>query len=51
MTHMKIRIGVSVGKDISESTEAGDQNLHTLMNFQIVETYFPKLKFPEHETS
>ena len=48
---MKIRIGVSVGKDISESTEARDQNLHTLMNFQIIETCFPKLKFPEHETS
>ena len=43
MIHMKIRFGVSVGKDISESTEAGGQNL--------IGTYFQKLKFPEHEST
>ena len=49
MIHIKIRIGVNVGKDINESMQAGDQNLRTLMDFQNIETYFPKLKFPEHE--
>ena len=48
---MKIRIGVSVGKDISESTQAGDLNLRTLMDFQNIERYFPKSKFPEHEST
>ena len=47
---MKNRIGVNIGKDISESTQAGDHNLRTLMDFQNIETYFPKLKFPEHES-
>ena len=48
---MKICIGVNVRKDISESMQAGDQNLSTLMDFQNIETYFPKLKFPEHEST
>ena len=48
---MKIHIGVSVGKDISEEKQAGDQNLCMLMDFQNIETYFPKLKFPEHEST
>ena len=48
---MKNRIGVNIGKDISESTQAGDHNLRTLMDFQNIETYFPKLKFPEHEST
>ena len=48
---MKIHIGVSVGKDISEAKQAGDQNLCMLMDFQNIETYFPKLKFPEHEST
>ena len=47
---MKIRIGGSVGKDISESTQSGDQNLRTLIDFQNIEIYFPKLKF-EHEST
>ena len=51
MIHMKIRTGVNVGKDLRESTQAGDQNLRTLMDFQNIETYFPKLKFPEHEST
>ena len=51
MIHMKIRIGVSVGKDMSESMQARDQNLRTLMDFQNIKTYFPKLKFTEHESS
>ena len=51
MIHIKIRIGVNVGKDINESMQAGDQNLRTLMDFQNIETYFPKLKFPEHEST
>ena len=49
MIHIKIRIGVNAGKDISESTQ--DQNLRTLMDFQNIETCFPKLKFPEHEST
>ena len=51
MIHIKIRIGVNVGKDINESMQAGDKNLRTLMDFQNIETYFPKLKFPEHEST
>ena len=47
----EIRIGVNIGKDISESTQTGDQNLRTLMDFQNIETYFPKLKFPEQEST
>ena len=46
---MKNRIGVNIGKDISESTQAGDRNFRTLMDFQNIEAYFPNLKFPEHE--
>ena len=38
-------------EDIRESTQAGDQNLRMLMDFQNIETYFPKLKFPEHEST
>ena len=47
---MKNRIGVNIGKDISESTQAGDHNLRTLLYFQNIKTYFPKVKFPEHES-
>ena len=50
MIHMKNCIGVNVGKDLSESTQAGDHNLRELMDFQNIETYFPKLKLPEYES-
>ena len=47
---MKNCIGVNVGKDLSESTQVGDHNLRKLMDFQNIETYFPKLKPPEYES-
>ena len=40
---MKIYIGVSAGRDISESTKARDYNLRTFMDFQNIKTCFPKL--------
>ena len=48
---MKICIGGSLGKDISELMHVGDQNLPTSMDFQNIETYFPKVKFPEREST
>ena len=51
MINMKICIGGSLGKDISELMQVGDQNLPTSMDFQNIETYFPKVKFPEREST
>ena len=46
MIHMKICIGVSVGKDISESTQAGDQESSHVNGSPKYQNILSKIKVP-----